>query len=150
MISSRKGFLLPLVLFLLFTLSVLGVFLNYGSMHSMRFTARSTDHMRAGYLADAVISACLTQVRNKMNLDPLREFFVKDGASVKASSAAPGLVTIVESRKNLPACLVLCDMRPKSFPCISNTLLPEVSDWIELDTPWNGLMTVRFLKFMEL
>ncbi|MDD2716471.1 MAG: hypothetical protein PHW04_11335 [Candidatus Wallbacteria bacterium] len=63
----KKGIVLPLILVLLLVLCMLGLFMNKSAQYEYGFTFRSTDHLRALYLADAAIQATLAQIKEDMN-----------------------------------------------------------------------------------
>jgi hypothetical protein len=54
--------------------------MNRSAMHEYRFTYRSGDHIKALYIARAVINACLSQIKEEANKKgDIRKAFIKDG-----------------------------------------------------------------------
>ncbi|MDD2716470.1 MAG: hypothetical protein PHW04_11330 [Candidatus Wallbacteria bacterium] len=87
--KKRSGIVLPVVLVLLLVLCMLGLFMNKSAQHEYRFTYRSTDHLRAIYIAQAAIQATLAHIEEKMNVDQtMRKAFVEDASGVIVNSLA--------------------------------------------------------------
>ncbi|MDD2716468.1 MAG: hypothetical protein PHW04_11320 [Candidatus Wallbacteria bacterium] len=79
---KKTGIVLPLVLVLLLVLCMLGLFMNKSAQHEYRFTYRSTDHLRALYIAQGAIQATLANLLQEMNrAGNIRNNFVSDGAT---------------------------------------------------------------------
>lgn len=64
---KKKAFVLPVILIILVVMALMAIALNLVSTHEYRFTYRSSDHLKALYIAKAVVEACIAQIKQDAN-----------------------------------------------------------------------------------